>query len=92
MIRALLPIHIKNITAIEQIKPLLKKIDELRDDRNFIAHGTWATLMPENISIACSLRKKSEIDQVVAEPFPEVRMKTIIQQSQSAMTDLSRLI
>jgi hypothetical protein len=37
---------------------LLNKIDELRDDRNFLVHGTWCTLMPDNEPFGSSCAKK----------------------------------
>jgi hypothetical protein len=56
----------------------LNRADELRDDRNFIAHGTWCTVYPEGVAFSSSLRKKSEPGEVTAEEFPSTRMYRII--------------
>jgi hypothetical protein len=56
----------------------LGRIGELAEDRNFIAHGVWATLKPEDVPIATSLRPKSIPNRVVAETFPQERMDSIL--------------
>jgi hypothetical protein len=58
---------------------LLNKIDELRDDRNFLVRGTWCTLMPDNEPFGSSLRQKAEPGMISSETFPEARMNEIIQ-------------
>ena len=63
---------------LRKLIDLLTTVDQLRDDRNFIAHGTWAILEPEGVPTVSSLRTKSEADQVVAESFPHTRMMAII--------------
>jgi hypothetical protein len=53
-------------------------IEERQADRNFIAHGTWGTLMPDGVPMALSLRPKSAPGEVVAESFTDKRMNEII--------------
>jgi hypothetical protein len=57
---------------------LLTSADQLRDDRNFIVHGTWMTIQPEGQISSSSIRTKSEPGEVVAEHFPHSRMRAII--------------
>jgi hypothetical protein len=61
-----------------QLSPILDRIDILREDRNHIVHGMWARNR-EGIPITFSLRTKPlEPDQVVAEAFPDTRMRDIV--------------
>lgn len=55
----------------------LAAADELRDDRNFIVHGSWGVLDPEGIPVALSLRAKSNPGEVTSEGFPHGRMRAI---------------
>jgi hypothetical protein len=57
---------------------LLDTIDELREDRNFIAHGSWGTIQPDVEPAAMSLRPRTDPDRIVCETFPEARMREII--------------
>jgi hypothetical protein len=59
---------------------LLDTADALREDRNFIVHGSWGTLMPDNLPVAASLRPKSKPDEVMSETFSRERMRGIIKQ------------
>jgi hypothetical protein len=56
----------------------LARISELSDDRNFIAHGVWATLGPENHPVAMSLRKSTPLGKLVGETFSAERMRMIL--------------
>jgi hypothetical protein len=56
----------------------LTRISELQDDRNFIAHGVWGRLQPDNLPIAMSLRKDTAPGKIAAETFPDTRMKAMI--------------
>jgi hypothetical protein len=56
----------------------LARISELSDDRNFIAHGVWATLKPEHHPIAMSLRKSTPLGTLVGETFSAERMRHIL--------------
>ncbi len=66
--------------ALQDLINALATADQLRDDRNFIVHGTWATITPEGHPTASSVRAKSPPGEIVAEHFPHVRMKTIIRE------------
>jgi hypothetical protein len=50
----------------------------VREDRNFIAHGLWGTLMPDNVPMVASVRPKSDPDNIISEAFPAERMRSII--------------
>lgn len=63
---------------MQKLIDLLASADQLRDDRNFIVHGTWAILQPEGQPTSSSIRAKSEPGQVIAEHFPHQRMNAII--------------
>jgi hypothetical protein len=56
----------------------LDLIELRQDDRNFITHGTWGTIQPDNVAVAMSLRQKSPPDEILTESFPEWRMSDII--------------
>jgi hypothetical protein len=45
---------------LDKLNTLLTEIDDLRLIRNFIVHGAWATLFPELIPVAMSVREKSD--------------------------------
>ena len=80
---------------LQSLIDLLATADQLRDDRNFIVHGTWAILDPEGVPTASSIRTKSEPGQVVAESFPRERMLAIIkaiQKTREAMSILLRAV
>jgi hypothetical protein len=75
----------------EPLELLTKTLDliELRqDDRNFIMHGVWGTLMPDNEPSAASFRAKSAPDEVISETFSEARMRQIINDIHSAKDDI----
>lgn len=56
----------------------LGRIQELSEDRNFIVHGVWQTLLPDNLPIASSLRPKTQPNLIVAETFPPERMEDML--------------
>ncbi|GEM_PF-4522666 len=62
---------------LDYLCELYDRIDFIREDRNFIVHGSWGRVMPENIPIALSLRPKHTPSTVVAETFPQERMREI---------------
>ena len=78
MLRSLGPHHISDKDLLAGVNKTLRLIDELKDGRNFIAHGVWGTLMPENVPIALSLKPRSDPGEIVSETFPPDRMKAII--------------
>jgi hypothetical protein len=59
------------------LSELFQRIDFVREDRNFIIHGSWGRVMPDNIPIALSLRPKDTPSTVVSETFPPERMRQI---------------
>jgi hypothetical protein len=63
---------------LTNLTEILDLIELRQDDRNFIAHGTWAILHPDNVPVAMSLRQKSPPDKVITESFPEWIMCDII--------------
>ena len=63
---------------------LLTISDQLRDDRNFIFHGTWAIMMPEHVPTVSSLRTKSNPDVIVTENFPHICLVFIISPTMAA--------
>ncbi len=77
LLRAIGPRHISDKTLFDKFKETLSYVDELKEARNFIAHGVWATLMPDDTPIALSLKPKSDIGEVISETFPQERMEGI---------------
>jgi len=57
---------------------ILDIADFIREDRNFIAHGLWGTLMPDNVPMVASIRPKTDPTSVVSEAFPQERLRNII--------------
>jgi hypothetical protein len=67
-----------------RLSPIIDRIDFRREDRNFIAHGSWGTLMPEHVPICSSLRPTARNpDEVVAETFTDGRMREIADEIES---------
>lgn len=62
---------------------ILNRMLDLYEERNFIAHGFWGTLIPDEIPAAASLKIKAYPTQedpsdIITETFPEGRMHGII--------------
>jgi len=64
----------------------------IREDRNFIAHGLWGTMMPDNIPMVASARTKTEPGHIVCEAFPQERMRAIIDGTKKVIAVLSRFV
>lgn len=77
LLRAIGAHHISDKTLRTKFNKTLVFVDELKDGRNFIAHGVWGTLMPDKIPVALSLKPKSDIGEVISEPFSQERMEAI---------------
>ena len=77
ILRKIGPYHITDGTMLKRFGETLKHVDELKECRNFIAHGVWGTLMPDNIPVALSLKPKSEVGEVISEEFSLDRMEGI---------------
>jgi hypothetical protein len=82
LIRQIAPFTLTE-SQLHRLSPLIDRIDFRREDRNFIAHGSWGTLMPDRIPICSSLRPTANSDQVVAETFPDTRMREIADEIES---------
>jgi hypothetical protein len=66
-------------TKFHKLSTHLDQIDILREDRNFIVHGTWGTSLPDLEPTASSIRIKSAApDRVISETFPRERMRAKI--------------
>lgn len=76
-LRGLAQRHISEENLAKEFMKRMALADELKDCRNFIVHGTWGTLMPENVPVALSLKLKSDESEVIAEMFPRERMESI---------------
>jgi hypothetical protein len=64
-----------------------------KEDRNFVVHGSWGTLTPENTPVCGSIRAKSpKPDEVVFETFPRERMLAIINGILEAKENLRTLM
>jgi hypothetical protein len=72
---------------------LLDFIGMYQEDRNFIVHGSWGTLMPDNVPVCASLRPKSPTPgEVISESFPEERMINLVNGINEAITGLKVLM
>jgi hypothetical protein len=63
----------------------------IMEDRNFIVHGLWGTLMPDNVPLIASIRPKSDPENIISEAFPAERMRSIISSTQKATRLLRHL-
>jgi hypothetical protein len=72
--------------------PTLKTIKKRQEDRNFVAHGTWGTLKPDNVPMALGIRKKAEPNTVTGETFPPSRMTEIANDLADAIDAIVALI
>lgn len=77
LVRTLGALHITDKAPLDQFNETMRYVEELKDCRNFIAHGVWGMLMPDNIPVALSLKPKSEIGEVISETFSVDRMEGI---------------
>ena len=79
---------------LETLKAVLKTVDDLRLDRNFIIHGIWGSIAPaKRLAAALSFRPKAPPGQVALETFPPIRMKSIadgIDNARFAIVELTR--
>jgi hypothetical protein len=77
---------------LEDALECINFINGYKEDRNFIAHGSWHTLMPENVPACASLRTQSPTpNEVVTETFPNSRMRAIIDGMLEAISNLRLL-
>lgn len=76
MVRALGLRHVM-YDDIPLLEDALDLADARRGDRDFIAHGLWGTLMPENVAMAMSMKPDSPPGTVTTETFPDAKMRVI---------------
>jgi hypothetical protein len=91
MLRALSIRYIIDQKVLQEFLDTLVTIDEFRNDRNFIIHGQWIILMPEDIPAAMSLRPEAEAGGVVSERFPVWRLQEIVKGIESCRRQLLKL-
>jgi hypothetical protein len=63
-----------------------------KEDRNFVVHGSWGTLMPENVPVCASIRPKAPPGEVISETFSKERMLNIINGILEAKQNLRTLM
>jgi hypothetical protein len=79
----------------EFLNDILHVIDFIggyKEDRNFVIHGSWGTLMPENVPVCASIRPKAPPGEVISETFPKERMLAIINGILEAKQNLRTLM
>jgi hypothetical protein len=91
ILRALGNRHL-NEPLLHEFLSTMDKIEDRQEDRNFIVHGTWGTLMPDNLPLAMSLRPKAAPGEVISETFPPGRMNAIVREITGALDFLVRLM
>lgn len=61
-------------TQLNALLDALDLADIVKDDRDFIAHGSWGTLMPDDVPCALSIRPSvQEGGKIAMESFPGIR-------------------
>ena len=91
LLRLIGPKNIEDDTLQTEFLDWLKVIDELKEVRNFIAHGVWGTLMPDDVPVALSLKPQAEAGEVISETFPRERMIATSEGIQSMLRNLIAL-
>ena len=92
LLRSLIKTYIRG-RLLEDMLEVIDFISGYKEDRNFIVHGSWGTLMPDNVPVCASLRAKgSPPGEVISETFPEERMVAIINGILEAKDNLRTLI
>jgi len=71
---------------------VIEFIGGYKEDRNFAVHGSWGTLMPENVPVCASIRPKAPPGEVISETFPKERMLAIINGILEAKQNLRTLM
>ncbi len=78
LLRAIAPRYLTD-SQLDHLLSALDIVDGLREDRNFIVHGTWHVILPEGQPWAASIRPSANPNEVITECFPPKRMRNIIQ-------------
>jgi hypothetical protein len=63
ILRKIAPRYLEGEALTEFLK-VMKLADDVRDDRNFIAHGNWGTAPSDGVALALSLRGKADPGEV----------------------------
>jgi hypothetical protein len=77
---------------LNDILGVIEFISGYKEDRNFVVHGSWGTLMPENVPVCGSIRPKAPSGEVISETFPRERMLAIINGILEAKQNLRTLM
>jgi hypothetical protein len=77
---------------LDVILHVIDFIGGYKEDRNFVVHGSWGTLMPENVPVCASIRPKAPPGEVISETFPKERMLAIINGILEAKQNLRTLM
>lgn len=70
LLRQVGSLHISDEALLVKFSETLKYVGELKEHRNFIAHGVWGTLMPDDIPIGLSLKPKVRCRRRYFRNFP----------------------
>ena len=77
----LLRAQVNTYCAGDLLDDILQVIDFIgvyKEDRNFVVHGSWGTLKPDNVPVCESIRPKAPPGEVISETFPNERLLNII--------------
>ena len=77
---------------LDDMLQVIEFIGGYKEDRNFAVHGSWGTLMPENVPVCASIRPKAPPGEVISETFPKERMLAIINGILEAKQNLRTLM
>lgn len=86
---------VKTYCAGDLLDDILRVIDFIggyKEDRNFIVHGSWGMLTPENVPLCASIRPQAPPGEVICETFPKARMLNIINGILEAKENLRTLM
>lgn len=71
---------------------LIRELVKCQEDRNFIAHAVWGSLMPSRTPLASSMRRSGEgltTMEFVSEQFDTERMQSIIERMDGCLAELN---
>ncbi len=103
---ALALVEMFRVLALRHFKPeflqgvldLLTDVQDCRDDRNALVHGTWTTVpageelgLPQRVAAVMSLRPKGDPGRVMIETFPLRRMHAIVSDAEECRARLIAL-
>lgn len=91
LLRALVNTYCRE-DLLDDILQAIDFISGYKEDRNFVVHGSWGTLTPDNVPICGSIRSKGPPGEVVVETFPKERMLNIINGILEAKQNLRTLM